>query len=90
MTEETKMPDFPERIKKMKGGVYVMRGNVFGRKYTPPTNFIVIDFRWGIKEIMNMDTLERHPSVEFLVKNDNMKRAIWTRGFSVDEITHNN
>jgi len=46
-----------------------------------------MDWRWGTAKIMNMKTMEmEHPTVEFLIKNKEMKRSRWTKPFPVREI----
>jgi len=50
--------------------------------------FLVKDCKFGTAKIIDMSILKPiHPTVIFLLKNDNMKRAQWTKPFPVSEIS---
>lgn len=80
--------ELPEKYKEMVGQRHKMSGNLFGRsKAIEPTEFEILDWRWGSGYIMDLKTMEeKHPVVEFLVKNESMNKSRWTRGFPVREI----
>lgn len=79
--------DTPEIAKKIVGTRQIFSGSVFSRKKRiSPTEFDVIDWRYGSSFIMNLKTMERkHPVVEFLLKNENMKKSQWSKPFPVLE-----
>ncbi|MEM7487257.1 MAG: hypothetical protein AAF348_18770 [Bacteroidota bacterium] len=65
-----------------------LSGGLFTPKRAEPSlEYDVLDWRWGSGKIINTKTLEMlHPTVEFLIKREGMKRSRWTRGFPVREI----
>ena len=82
------MEGIPQQYKDMVGTKREFSGGLFSsKKAIEPTEFNILNVRWGSAKIMNMKTMEMlHPTVEFLVKNENMKRSRWTRPFPVREI----
>lgn len=76
--------EIPQLVEEILNTTQEFSGGLFSsRKETPSTEFNVLDWRWGSGHIVDMKTKERkHPTVEFLLKNDNMKRSRWTRGFA--------
>lgn len=92
--ETAKPIEMPQRIKDMVGKEHKMSGGLFSaRRSEPEATYTVLDYRWGTGRIMNIKELQEkgessyeYPVVEFLVKNESMVRARWTRGFPVKEI----
>ena len=72
----------------MVGETYYFSGGLFSSKREEPQEeYKVLDWRWGSAKIMNLKTMkEQHPTVEFLIKKEGMKRSRWTRPFPVREI----
>lgn len=72
----------------MVGKTFSFSGGLFSsKKALEPTEYEVLEWRWGSAKIMDMKTMkEIHPTVEFLLKNKDMKRSQWTRPFPVREI----
>lgn len=63
-------------------------GGLFSRKRDEPfQEYLVIDWKWASAQIFDMKTLKPiHPTVRFLVKNDQMKRSRWTLPFACTDI----
>lgn len=72
----------------MVGKKFIFSGGLFSsKKALEPTEFEVLEWRWGSTKIMNMKTMkEIHPTVEFKLKNKDMKRSQWSKPFPVREI----
>lgn len=75
------MNEIPTHYKMMVGTRVRMEGAIFSRNPIPETEFDVIGVRWGSSQTLNTKTMKRYPTVEFLVKNNSMKRARWTGPF---------
>ena len=80
--------ELPESYKKLVGTKQIFHGGLFTpKREEPKLEYDVLDWRWGSAKIINTKTLEMlHPTVEFLIKREGMKRSRWTRGFPVREI----
>lgn len=78
----------PKHYQDLVGTRQTFSGGLFSsKKSIPDTEFDVLDWRWGSAKIVNLKTLEeKHPTVEFLVKNETMRASRWTRPFPVREI----
>ncbi|MBO2546076.1 hypothetical protein J0871_16790 [Salegentibacter sp. BDJ18] len=76
----------------MVGKTYLFSGGLFSRKRDEPqAEYEIKDWRWGTGKIMDMKTMKiKHPTVEFLIKKEGMKRSRWTNPFPVREIEINN
>lgn len=86
-----KIEEMPEKYTELVGQRVIMAGSVFGNNEIEETEFDILDWRWGHSTVMNMKEMkERHPTVEYLVKNENMRRSRWTKCFPVKEIDLNN
>lgn len=77
----------PKIIEKIVGKRHSFSGGIFSsRKAIKLTEFDVLDWRWGDAMIYNLNTMEReHPTIEFLLKREGMKRSRWTRPFPCKE-----
>lgn len=72
----------PEEFKDLIGTTQTMGGCLFGSKDIPMEEYKVLDWRWGSGKIFDMKTLKvLHPTVELLVKREDMRASRWTRGF---------
>ena len=80
--------EMPQKYIDMVGTKKVFSGGLFSHKREEPElEYDILDWRWGSAKICNTKTLEMlHPTVEFLIKREGMKRSRWTRGFPVEEI----
>jgi len=75
--------EIPAAVEELLGTNREFGGGLFSsNKESEPAHYNVLDWRWGSGTIMNMETFEElHPTFELLLKNDDMKRSRWTRGF---------
>ena len=88
------MGDIPQKYKELVGKEAIMSGGLFASNRTEPeTKYNVLNIRWGTATILDAKQLKEtgqssyeHPTVEYLVKNDTMKKSRWTKGFPVREI----
>lgn len=81
--------EIPKIYLDMIGTNQKFQGFLFSRKkqLEKPASFKVIDVRFGSAEIYNLATMKRkHPTLQFLLKSDKMKRAQWCRGIACREI----
>lgn len=79
--------EMPKKYLDLVGTKQKMAGALFSKKSIEPTEFEILDWRWGSGYIMDMDEMKvRHPTVQFLVKNSEMAKSRWTRSFPVTEI----
>ena len=80
--------EMPKKYQDFIGSTKVFSGGLFSHKRAEPEKeYQVLDWRWGSAKIMDMVNMEfKHPTVEFLIKNEDMKRSRWTRPFPVPEI----
>ncbi len=78
----------PQKYVDMVGTKRILSGGIFtGKRDEPEQEYDILDWRWGSGKIMDLNTMEMlHPTVEFLIKREGMKRSRWTRGFPVREI----
>jgi len=77
----------PKIVNEIVGKPHTFSGGLFSsKKAIEPTEFDVLDWRWGSAFIMDMKTMEeKHPTIEFLVKREGMARSRWTRQFPCKE-----
>ena len=80
--------ELPEKYLKLVGTKQKFGGGLFSaNKELEFCEYDVLDWRWGSAQIMNMKTMKiEHPTIEYKLKNEKMKRAQWSRGFPVREI----
>jgi hypothetical protein len=80
--------ELPKHYTDRVGTTQEFGGGLFSsKKDLPFEKYKVLDWRWGTAKIMDMKTMtEKHPTIEYLLKNDSMKRSRWTRPFPVREI----
>ena len=80
-----------KKYSEMVGKSFFFSGGLFSNKRDEPEEeYEVLDYRWGSAKVMDMETMkEKHPTVEFLIKKEGMKRSRWTRPFPVPEINLN-
>jgi len=80
--------ELPQKYIDMVGTEMSLGGGLFSNKKDLPfEKYNILDWRWGSGKIVDMKTKQpKHPTVEFLVKKEGMKRSRWTRGFAVREI----
>ncbi len=63
------------------------RGLFSAAKDLPEREYDVLDVRFGSATIVDLKTLkELHPTIQFKLKGDKMKRAQWSRPFACREI----
>lgn len=80
----------PEEFQKLIGTKQTMGGCLFSRNEIEFKQYDVIDWRWGSARIMDMKTLKvKHPTIELLVKNSEMKASRWTKPFPVRSVNLN-
>ncbi len=88
------MDSIPQKYKDLVGTKQIFSGGLFTPKRSEPeAEYDVLDIRWGSAKIMNVREMKEkgrssyeYPTVEYLIKNNKMKRSRWTRGFAVPEI----
>ncbi|MEP0266593.1 hypothetical protein [Dokdonia sp.] len=80
--------EMPQKYIDMVGTKRTFSGGLFSsKKAVEPDEYDILDWRWGSAKIMDMKTMEmKHPTVEFLLKKEGMRRSQWTRPFPVREI----
>jgi hypothetical protein len=67
-------------------------GALFSRKELAEATYKILDVRFGhgfivdMKKLKSGEPCQKHPTIEFLIKNDSMPRARWTKGFACREI----
>jgi hypothetical protein len=84
----------PKKYRDLVGTNQKFLGGIFSpAKEFKPTEFNVLDIRWGTSTVVNIKELSEtgessyeHPSFELLLKRKGMKRAQWSRPFAVREI----
>ena len=84
----------PKKYRDLVGTKQKFLGGLFSSaKELKPTQFDVLDIRWGTATVVNVDELRKtgessyeHPSFELLLKRKGMKRAQWSRPFPIREI----
>ena len=88
LTKNITTMEMPKKYQDLVGTKQTFSGGLFSsKKSIPETEFDVLDWRWGLANIIDLKTLEaKHPTVEYLVKNQTMKASRWTRPFPVREI----
>ncbi|MHB1278273.1 MAG: hypothetical protein ACYC1Q_07735 [Bacteroidia bacterium] len=86
----------PQHYRDLVGKKQFLRGGIFsGKREEPVGEYDVLDIRWGSAHTINMKEFEKqgpkkttcHPTFELLIKREGMKKARWTRGFSIKEIS---
>ena len=91
------MEGIPKKYTDLVGQKKLFSGGLFSyKKETPEAEFEILKIRWGSAFIINATELRKtgkssykHPTVEYLLKNESMTRSRWTRGFPVREINLN-
>ncbi|ANW96726.1 hypothetical protein AXE80_10770 [Wenyingzhuangia fucanilytica] len=81
--------DLPQQYLDLIGTVQRFKGYLFSYKILKKNyeDYNVLDWRWGSAKVYDTKTnREKHPTVEFLLKNDSMKKSQWSKGFPVREI----
>jgi hypothetical protein len=80
--------EIPQRYKRMIGKKFTFSGNLFNQKESLKRfRATVIDVRFGTAQIFDLKTHEyTHPTIEFLLKNNSMKRSQWCRPMPCPEI----
>lgn len=77
----------PKKHKDLVGTKQKLGGGLFSNKEVESAEYDVLDIRWGSAQIFDMKKMKpKHPTVEYLIKNETMKRSRWTKGFAVREI----
>ncbi len=78
----------PKTYTDMIGENYKFNGNLFNKKDNVDNEeFKIMYVRFSSAFIINLRTRQpRHPAIEFLLKNDKMKRSKWSRPFPCREI----
>lgn len=84
----------PQEYRNYVGQVHEFSGGLFsGKKNLKPAKYKVLDVRVGDGTVVNVKELREkgessyeHPTMQFLLKNDTMKRAQWSRPFPIREI----
>jgi hypothetical protein len=84
----------PKKYRDLVGTKQKFLGGVFSSaKELKPTEFNVLDIRWGTSTVVNIKELcetgessYEHPSFQLLLKRNGMKKAQWSRPFPIREI----
>jgi hypothetical protein len=78
----------PQKYMDLIGKKATFSGALFSSsKILEPTEFEILNVRWGFSTIMNLKTMEeKHPTIQYLVKREGMRASRWTRSFPVREI----
>ena len=84
----------PKKYQDLVGTKQTLGGGLFsGKKESPQKDYNIIGIRWGSATVVNFQEFSKtcessyeHPTIELLVKSDDMKKSRWTRGFKVKEI----
>lgn len=84
----------PKDYTELVGTKQLFSGGLFSyKKDLPEKEYDVLDVRWGSAHVVNVKEMRetgkssyKHPTVEFLLKSDDMKKSQWSRGFAVIEI----
>jgi hypothetical protein len=79
--------NLPNNVIEMLHTSCLMSGNIFSKNPIEETEFIILSARFGQFVMEDKLTGKRHPTIQFLVKNEDMKRARWTCGFKEESIT---
>lgn len=78
------MNEIPKKYHKLVGQRLKFKGNLFGRKSIPETEYDVIDIRPSFRFIVNMKTMEaKHPCFELLLKREGMRASRWSQPFPI-------
>lgn len=82
--------EMPKAIQDLVGTRQTFEGGLFSNnKSIEATEFEILKWRWGsgyFIDINNPVNCPKRPTVQFLVKNESMKRSRWTRSFPVNSI----
>jgi len=89
--------EIPKFYTDLVGSKQIFSGGLFSGKIDlPEEEYFVHDIRWGSAIVVNWTEMKetgkssyRHPTVELLLSNKNMKRKRWSRGFAVRDIDLN-
>lgn len=73
--------EFVGKTQQFGGGLFSPKQDLEFEEYN------VLNWRWGSAKVINMKTLKAiHPTIEYLVKKEGMKKSMWTKPFAVREI----
>lgn len=80
--------EMPKAYTELVGTKKRFSGGLFGHnKVETEKEYDVLKWRWGSAHIMDIKTMKmKHPTIEYLIKREGMKRSRWTRGFPVRDI----
>lgn len=78
----------PQMYMDLIGEKATFRGALFSsNKILEPTEFEILDVRWGESFIVDINTMEeKHPTIQYLIKREGMRASRWTKPFAVREI----
>lgn len=84
----SKILQLPQSVLDMIGRKMKFSGGIFSYKRAEEEfEATIIEARIGSGIIMDIKNRKpKHPTVEFLIKNNSMARSRWTRGFPIREI----
>ncbi len=97
-TNTTEQIGIPQKYLDMVGTKKKLSGGLFSIKRSEPSKeYDILDIRWGdaqsfswaeaTEKNMDFDQVTHHPQFELRIKSNDMKRARWTRGFTIKEIS---
>ncbi len=88
--------EIPKKYIDLVGTKQTFQGGIFSsNKSMKPTEFNVLDIRWGTATVINVRELREkgessyeHPTFDLLLKREGMKKAQWCRSFPIREIDY--
>jgi hypothetical protein len=76
--------NIPKKYVALVGKKLILCGGIFSRKKSiQPQEFDIMDIRPSHSTIMDLETKNRYPAFELLVKNNQLPRARWTNPFPI-------
>lgn len=76
----------PEQYTSLVGTKKIFSGALFTKKPIEPTEFEILDIRHSSAWITDLKSGKSFNAFELLVKNENLKRAKWTRPFKMEDV----
>jgi len=88
MSKKEEKIEMPKKHTDLVGTKRIFSGGLFSsNRDEPEAEYDILKWRWGSASICDMKTMKlKHPTIEYLIKKEGMKRSRWTRGFPVIEI----
>jgi len=77
----------PQKYHDLVGTESGFGGHLFGSKKVPDAKYNILGVRFGSSVIYDMKAFKAlHPTFQFLLKREGMKKSRWTQGFPLREI----